>query len=246
MFPDVQLTTHKRNEHVDMAIAQQVVAGYLFLFGDVGSVANAWRFCTDHHDVWSSTDTQILCRIDQGNVTGAPGGWADMDYVHTGGAGCAHGSHCPGQTDDEYRTEVAIWSLTQSPILVDTDVRNLTSVMKEALLNPQIIKAHQSSATPPGRHLGYWIQCDEPLACSIWGRMGEADGSKHLVALVNTGKKSHHITLEFSQLGWSMSSRATVTNLWNNTELGTATGAYVVEVQPHGTAYLSLSLVQQN
>lgn len=220
----------------------EVVAGYLFLWDEVATVANSWRFCTDHKDAWASTSTQIGCRADQLNVTGSPGGWADMDYLHTGGAGCATGDHCPGQTDDEYRTEVAIWSLTQAPLIVDTDVRNMSAVMKQALLSPEIIAMHQSTATPPGKHLGYWATCAEPLACSIWGRAVVPDGSKQLVALLNTGQKSHKITLEFAKLGWPRTATATVTDLWTNTVVSAAvTGSFQADVPRHGTAYIILT-----
>ena len=39
--------------------------------------------------------------------------------------------HCPGQTDNEYRTEFSLWCLMAAPLLVDTDVRNMTDIMKE-------------------------------------------------------------------------------------------------------------------
>ena len=61
-----------------------------------------------------------------------------MDFLMTGGAGCAAADHCPGQTEDEYKTEFVLWSLTQSPMIVDTDVRNMTLVMRRALLNPEL------------------------------------------------------------------------------------------------------------
>ena len=80
----------------------------------------------------------------------------DPDFLMTGGAGCDDFSmsHCPGQTDIEYKTEFSIWcdlssvlivqctllsmycrSITASPLLVSTDIRNMTSIMKEILLN---------------------------------------------------------------------------------------------------------------
>ena len=64
---------------------------------------------------------------------------------------------------------IQVWSLTQAPLIVDTDVRNMTKLMKAALLNKELIDIHQSTATPPGKFLGYWA-CDEPLACGYWGR----------------------------------------------------------------------------
>ena len=57
----------------------------------------------------------------------------------TGGEGCADqciGSrndtgvcdfktpkHCPGQTDNEYRTEASLYTVVSSPIMVGTDIR---------------------------------------------------------------------------------------------------------------------------
>lgn len=70
-----------------------------------------------------SSGFQVLCRLDQKllGVKGSPGGWANMDFLQTGGKGCDTPlSHCPGMTDSEYRTEFSIWSLTQSPLIVDT------------------------------------------------------------------------------------------------------------------------------
>ena len=73
-------------------MAIEVVAGYFFLGREIAQHANVWRFCTDHHDSWSSTEEALACRIDQGNTVGGPGAWASMDLLTTGGAGCASAS----------------------------------------------------------------------------------------------------------------------------------------------------------
>ena len=115
--------------------------------------------------------------------------------------------------------------------------------MKDTLLNEEIISMHQSVETPPGKHIGYWVQCDEALACSVWARKMSLDGSKYLVALVNTGKKSHGITLDFHLLGWTSTAKATVKNLWNQTATTTtATGTYEVHIPSHGNAFVTLEL----
>ena len=173
------------------AMFLEVVAGYFFLGARIGSVANAWRFCEDHKDSWGKTREQLACRDDQLNATGGPGAWASMDVLATGGAGCAGGgisAHCAGMSDDEYRTEFSLWALTQSPLLVATDVRNLTAVMRQALLNEELVDLHQATATPPGGRLAHW-RCTEPLACQVWGRRLTADGADWMVALVNLGSR---------------------------------------------------------
>lgn len=51
--------------------------------------------------------------------------------------------HCPEQTDTEYRTEFSLWSLGASSLIVATDVRNMTDIMKEVLLNAEVIAVNQ-------------------------------------------------------------------------------------------------------
>ena len=63
-----------------------------------------------------------------------PGGWNDADFIYTGGEGCADNKpleHCPGQTDTEYRTEFSMWCIMGSSLLIATDIRNMTDIMKE-------------------------------------------------------------------------------------------------------------------
>lgn len=224
----------------------EVVAGYFFLFGEIANYANSWRFCEDHHDSWKSLTEAVTCRVDQvHNATGSPGGWAYMDFLMTGGAGCSpfsKGPHCPSMTDDEYRTEFVLWSLTQSPLIVATDVRNMTPIMTEALLNKELLDIHQSVSTPPGRFLAEWM-CDEPLHCQVWGRKLNGDGSDWMVALVNTGKKSHSITVKWSVLGWPKSQQAHIRDLWVHQDIpdGPFSSMFETKVPSHGTTVVRIS-----
>jgi len=222
-----------------------VVAGFLFLRSEIARYANTWRFCTDHHDNWKSTSTQILCRYDQfsSQVVGAPGGWASMDFLMTGGAGCKAAAHCPGQTEAEYKTEFAVWSLTQSPLMVDTDIRNMTILMQTVLLNKELVTLHQATTTPPGRHLGHWLACDEALACNLYGRQASVDGTVWVVALVNLGKASHKITIDFSKLGWRGGTKANVYDVYEGGKhLGQAAGKWEAPVASHASVVVRFVL----
>ena len=78
-------------------------------------------------------------------------------------------SHCPGMTDAEYRTEFTLWCLMSAPLLVVTDVRNMTSIMKEVLLNKDLIKINQDTTGPGGKRIGFDKTCGEvsiALICS--------------------------------------------------------------------------------
>ena len=218
----------------------EVVAGYFFLLGDIGRYANSWRFCTDHHDKWDNTVTELRCRADQVNrAGGVPHAWPYMDALMTGGQGCvpfSHGPHCPGMSDNAYRTEFALWSLTQSPLIVSTDVRVMTPIMNETLLNAELLAFHASTKTPPGRRIAIY-GCSEPLHCSVWGRPLDETGSDWFVALVNTGKLNHTIKVSWGDLDWDHEQPASVRDLWRHQDLPQAArGTFGAPVPSHGTA----------
>lgn len=216
------------------------VAAYPFLLKSVPTYYNSWRVFTDHHDVWSSTSDTIAAQQVLG-IPGTPGAWSYMDILTIGGQGCKRGSlaHCPGQSDIEYQTEFTMWSLTQSPLFVATDIRNMTAIMKSALLNKDILEIHQDTRTPPGKHIGGWWCKQGPLTCQLWARL-LADGS-YAAALYNAGDDTHGITLSFdSNLGWSTTTTASVYNLWTQ-QTSNATGTFTANVPAHGVVYVRLT-----
>ena len=165
-----------------------------------------------------------------------------MDLLTTGGAGCAAAAHCPGQSEAAYRTEFALWALTQSPLLVATDVRNLTTPMASLMLNRELLDVHQNTATPPGRLLGAW-RCIEPLKCSVWGRALSVDGAEWLVALVNLGSRAHAISAAWSELGWPEALVASVRDVIEQRPMPNATGVLSLEVAPQDTRLLRLMCI---
>lgn len=222
----------------------EAVAGYLFLQRRVASVANTWRFCTDHHDTWKSTVDEIMCRVDLDlGGSSAPGSWAHMDMLTTGGRGCVDHMHCPGQTDEEYKTEFALWSLTQSPLIVSTDVRVLTDVMRTTLLNRELISLHQRIDTPPGKHLG-GASCGGFLHdCQVWGRHMAADLSDWLVALVNFADKPQRVSTDLSILGWPSNATYTARDVWTGTNFSTSSKPLTASLATHATAIFRVTRV---
>jgi len=70
-----------------------------------------------------------------------------------GGAGCddfTPGKHCPGMTDVEYKTEFTLWAISASSMLVATDVRILSPLQREVLLNHELLAVNQISAPAGG------------------------------------------------------------------------------------------------
>ena len=76
-----------------------------------------------------------------------PGHWNTPDFLKTGGESCSlaavPGDLCPKQTLTEYVTEMSMWAMASAPLLVSTDIRNLTAIQKHVLLNPDVIAIDQ-------------------------------------------------------------------------------------------------------
>ena len=229
--------TPKRNMYLEG------VAAYLFLLGDVGTYMNAWRASTDHHDNWNNL-VEIVATVEVVGKRGSPGAWSYMDVIMTGGQGCERGSlaHCPGMTDNEYMTEFTMWSLYQSPLVVATDVRNMTAIMNRTLLNRKLLSTHQDTRTPPGKHVGGDPSCPliGTIVCEYYVRV-LADGSVLLV-LLNVWEAPALITFDFATnhkhlpAGWSSPSfRGVADDQWaEGWSNETVTTGYNASVPAHG------------
>ena len=80
------------------------------------------------------------------------------DMMMVGGEGCANWTvdtpaHCPGQTDNEYRSEVSMYAVLGSPMMVGTDIRLMTAIMNETLLNKEVLAINQDYEAAVGQPL---------------------------------------------------------------------------------------------
>jgi alpha-galactosidase len=237
--PDAHRNFSKAVRAAGREMFLEAVAGYFFLLDTAPRYLNAWRFCEDHHDDWKSTLEAIVCRLDLlPEARGGPGAWAHMDFLNIGGEGCSTDRHCPGQTDAEYRTSFAIWSITQSPLIVDTDVRQLTPIMSETLLNAEIIEIHQSTVTAPGRLLA------TDLNGQFWGRNITVNGSEWMVLITNLHNSTKEFEAPFGLFGWSSTTSAKVRDLWKQADFpDPAVGQVQAKVAAHDTVALKLTKI---
>lgn len=134
-------------------------------WGYAPDIAQGWRATGDHHDNFASTLQQVNAVRGKSSWS-KPYGWAYLDMMMTGGEGCKDqgtgGSgesghwnwtvpkHCPGHTDNEYRSEASFYVVVSSPMMVGTDIRLMTPIMKELLLNDEAIAINQDYLATPG------------------------------------------------------------------------------------------------
>mmetsp|Transcript_6395 Transcript_6395/g.15706 ORF Transcript_6395/g.15706 Transcript_6395/m.15706 type:complete len:374 (+) Transcript_6395:67-1188(+) len=202
---------------------------------------NSWRIGPDHHDNWDNTAQviEILATVAQHS---RPYRWSDPDFLMTGGAGCDKGidevNRCPGMSETEYRTEFSLWCMASAPLLVSTDLRNMTDFMRSVLLHDELIAINQDHLSVAGGRVGGW-NCSEGAAmCQLWARP-LSDGSI-AAALYNAGTKSHHITLPFDVAGFK-GKTAKIRDVWARKDLGTFDTSFTAEVESHGTVVVKLT-----
>jgi len=134
-------------------------------WGYAPEIAQGWRATRDHNDAFYSTMHQVNSVKGKGSWSG-PYGWHYLDMMMTGGAGCKDQGtggtsdkgiwnwtvpkHCPGMTDNEYRTEASLYVVVSSPMMIGTDIRLMTPIMRELLLNNEAIAINQDYKAPPG------------------------------------------------------------------------------------------------
>jgi len=217
-------------------------------------VANIWRVGNDHLDCWddicsakrgytsrSHGTSEVIQYMAGISKFAGPGGWNTPDFLKTGGEGCADrapGHLCPGQTDEEYRTEFSLWSITNAPLLVSSDVRKLSPLQKDILLNPEVIAVNQDALAKAGDLVGSYACGGSALssgqvACQMWAKPLVRGWA---VALANFGNASASMSLNASLLGVPAKDSISVRDIWARSDKGVHPAqGYTVQVESHAT-----------
>ncbi|MGV4983703.1 ricin-type beta-trefoil lectin domain protein [Streptomyces sp. NRAIS4] len=196
----------------------------------VGSDGQLWREGTDiatydparpNTSRWSS----VLGNYGYNRWIGryaSPGNWNDPDFLIAGAGGL---------TDDESRSQVALWSMMAAPLILSSDVNRLTPAARSALGNTDLITLDQD---PFGRQAGV-VSTDgstdvlaRPLA-----------GGDRAVAVLNRGSSARTITTPLAEIGLPGCS-VTAKDLWTGTS-STVGSALTATVPAHGTAIWRLT-----
>eukprot|EP00054_Salpingoeca_dolichothecata_P037648 m.11586 g.11586 ORF g.11586 m.11586 type:complete len:414 (-) comp7758_c0_seq2:46-1287(-) len=204
--------------------------------------ANAWRATGDHHDDWGNT-AGIIEQVSGIGAYSGPGGWNYMDFLMTGGQGCDSkipGQRCPGMTDLEYITEFSIFVIAASPIIVATELRNMTAIQKQVLFNTEMLDVHQDKLARAGQRVGFWNCTGKQDVCQLWAR--PLFNGDQAIALYNSDERTHSITFPFSVIGW-INTKVAVRDLWAHKDLGVfETSVTADDIPPHGVAVYRISL----
>ncbi|CAF0788486.1 unnamed protein product [Rotaria sp. Silwood1] len=193
------------------------------------TVANSWRTTGDISDHWYS----MLLNIDINDLFAdfaAPHGFNDPDMLEVGNG---------GMTLNEYRTHMSLWSIAKAPLLIGCDIRTISNESLEILTNSEIIAVNQDSLGIQGKKIGIDLVHDT----EVWaGPL--ADGSKAVLAFNRANSTAETILVLFTDLGWQLTSRVKVRDLWLHTDLGEFQGNYTAyNIESHSVQMLKMTLI---
>jgi alpha-galactosidase len=163
-----------------------------------------------------------------------PGRWIDPDMLLAGlyGTGraaslCTEGKGC---TDTEYRTQVSLWALMSSPLLISSDIRRVNRATLEILTNPEVIEVNQDPLGDFPERIG------AEGAQEVWVKKME-DGSQ-TVALLNKAATPAEMTVRWSDL--SLKGKHTVRDLWQRKDIGRFGNACSTTVASHEVVLINI------
>jgi alpha-galactosidase len=150
--------------------------------------ANQWRVDADEHPYQTAAQT-ILGHLDTDLPLArfaGPSHWNDLDMLVPGPVGAHHF----GWTVQQEQSQLAVWSMEASPLILSTNVPRLTPAELAPLKNPDMIAVDQSGAQASrGGLTGYVRYLFKP-----------ADGGV-AVLLANTGTSAAKVALPLDRVG---------------------------------------------
>lgn len=157
-------------------------------------------------------------------------GWLDPDFLMT--------LFLPSMGFRESRTEYSFWALWSSPLLVSTDLRNLSKEKRSILTNPEVIAINQDSLVSAGERLH-----GTNVTGQLWARP-LSNGDQAIVLYHPAGLlaiKNMIVSVEWSELGWPRGEQVHVRDLWAQHDLGVFASGYNVSLAPRDVQFLRVS-----
>jgi hypothetical protein len=193
-------------------------------------LSNGWRtggdiecYCgPDSSSYPLTTWASIASRFDQVAAWapyGGPGGYNDYDSLEIG-----NGAN-NGLTPDERRTQMSLWSLAASPLILGTDLTHLDPADLALLKNTDVLGVDQDGIDAK--------RISSDANSQVFANT-EADGDV-VVGLFNTGSAPREVATTAAALGLSKARDYSLRDLWSK-RLTESAGRIAANVPAHGVA----------
>ena len=188
-------------------------------------IANLWRTTFDIGPAWISQSWYrgVYEIIDANNKywqIAKPGHWNDPDMLEVGNNGLSY---------EEQRSQMTMWSIMAAPIMISSDVRNMSNETKELYLNKDMIAINQDSLGVQGHRIS------DKDGKQVWTK--PLRNGDIAVALLNNNSSTQTVECTFADIG--VEGEVEVRDAWKKKDLG-ALSHVSVELPAHGSALLRL------
>ena len=208
---------------------------------EVARLANMWRIADDEWDVWAVPPGKTFpqgvkdqfARLAAWAPYAKPGNWPDADMLPLGqlrpepGEGKARASRL---TPDEQRTELTLWSIARSPLILGANLTLLDAPTLALLTNREVLAINQTATKS--------FELLHHRDFIVW--QADLPGGKVALALFNTSDTPMKLNAKFAELSPALGDHSwNVRDVWAAKELGAQSGASA-ELPPHASLLLIL------
>ncbi|MFE0631936.1 NPCBM/NEW2 domain-containing protein [Streptomyces sp. NPDC058864] len=185
------------------------------------AIAQSWRTYTDVGFVGEIKYKDVLRNYDANArhpEAAGPGHFNDPDYL---------GPEL-GMNDEEFRTQMTLWSAAAAPLMIGSDIRKLSKTSLGILSDPDVIAINQDPAGVQAVRVG-------PAGTTETWVKRLANGDRAVV-LLNRGDSPATLTTKASSVGLT-GDRFTLKNAWTN-QVTESAGTISAAVPAHGAALI--------
>jgi hypothetical protein len=212
---------------------------------EVAKLSNMWRIADDHWDLWDSQGKPFpqgtrdqFARLDAWHKYARPGTWPDADMLPIGELRPSPGWGDPRVsrlTPDEVRTELTLWSIARSPMILGGNLTLMDDATLALLTNPFLVAANQSSTESAQlMHEGDLI---------VW--KAKLPGGRVALALFNTGEAPLKLDRTFASLDPVLGATSwVIDDVWSQQPVPSGNKIQAT-IAPHACSFLMLNR-QQN
>ena len=206
----------------------------------VSELSNMWRIADDHWDLWDSQGKDFpqgtkdqFARLAAWEKYAKPGTWPDADMLPIGELRPAPGwgeARTSRLTPDEVQTELTLWSIARSPMILGANLTLLDDATVKMLNNPFMLAVSQT-ATESAQvlHEGGLIAWRAVLP-----------GGRVALAVFNTGDTAMKVEKPFAEFDSSFGAeRWLVHDVWQDVEMGKR-DRVLTTLPPHGCVLLMM------
>jgi alpha-galactosidase len=172
---------------------------------------------------WSNVQSRFA-QTAQWQPYGGPGAFNDYDSIEAG-----NGATDDGITDAEAQSQLSLWAMAASPLILGVDLTHLNATELGYLKNTAVIGVDQD-----GIDASRIVSNTNQQAYAKTEQNGDV-----ILGLFNySGTSSQTVTVSLAAAG--IRGSATATNLWTGASAGTLSGTYSVNLGPGGVQLLKL------